>query len=97
MRIFVQRQIFFFENEHGEAVTVNGDRYRAMLKEFLFTEIEEGIGNIWFQQEGATCNTAAELMLFGQLEVVIRHRWTISWGELSKITVTPISQRQLTL
>ena len=38
---------FFFENEHGEAVTVNGDRYRAMLNEFLFTNIvEEVIGNI---------------------------------------------------
>ena len=41
---------FFFENEQGEDVTVNGDRYRAMLNEFLFTKIEEeDIGNIWFQ------------------------------------------------
>ena len=41
---------FFFENEQGEAVTVNGDRYRAMWNEFLFTKIEEqDIGNIWFQ------------------------------------------------
>ena len=31
----------FFENEQGEAVTINGDRYRAMLNEFLFTNIEE--------------------------------------------------------
>ena len=28
---------FSFENEQGKAVTVNGDRYRAMLNEFLFT------------------------------------------------------------
>ena len=28
--------LFFFENEQGEAVTVNGDRYRAMLNEFFF-------------------------------------------------------------
>ena len=43
---------FFFENEQGESVTVNGDRYRAMLNEFLFTKIEEDdIGNIWFQQD----------------------------------------------
>ena len=41
---------FFFENEQGETVTVNGDRYWAMLKEFLFTKIEEDdTGNIWFQ------------------------------------------------
>ena len=38
----------FIENELGEAVTVNGDRYWAMLNEFLFTKIEaEDIGNIW--------------------------------------------------
>ena len=31
-------------------ITVNGDRYRAMLNELLFTNIkEEDIGNIWFQ------------------------------------------------
>ena len=28
---------FFFENEKGEAVAVNGDRYWAMLNKFLFT------------------------------------------------------------
>ena len=50
---------FFFENKQVEAVTVNGDRYRAMLNEFLFTKIEEeDTGNIWFQQDSATCHTA---------------------------------------
>ena len=30
-----------------------------MLNEFWFTKIEEeDIGNIWFQQNGATCHTA---------------------------------------
>ena len=30
-----------------------------MLNEFLFTKIEkEDIGNIWFQQDGATCHVA---------------------------------------
>ena len=49
---------FFFENEQGEAVTKN-DRNRAMLNEFFFTKIEEeGIGNIWFQQDGTMCHTA---------------------------------------
>ena len=44
---FVSFLAFFFENEQGEAVTVNGDPYRAML-----TKIEEeDIGNIWFQQD----------------------------------------------
>ena len=40
-------------------VTVNGDRYRAMLNELLFIKIEEQyIGNICFQQDAATCHTA---------------------------------------
>ena len=54
---------FFFENEQEEAVTVNGDRYRVMLNEFLFTKIEEeDIGNIWHQQDGATCHTAEAIL-----------------------------------
>ena len=46
-----------------EAVTVNGGRYWAMLNEFLFTKIEEeDIGNICFQQKGATCHTAEAIL-----------------------------------
>ena len=33
----------FFENEQGEFVTVNGDRYRAMLNEFLFPKMKRRI------------------------------------------------------
>ena len=50
MQILIQRS-----KEQGEAVTVNGDRYWAMLNEFLFTKIEEeDIGNICFTQECAS-------------------------------------------
>ena len=49
-----------------------------MLYEFLFTKIEEeNIGNLCFQQDGATCHTAeatldaAELMSFGYLRAAI--------------------------
>ena len=34
---------FFIENEQGETVTVNGDRYRPMLNEFLFTKLKRRI------------------------------------------------------
>ena len=54
---------FFFENEQVEAVTVNGDRYRAMLNEILFSKIEEkDIANIWFQQNDATCHTVEAIL-----------------------------------
>ena len=50
---------FFFANVQEQAVTVNGNHYREIFNEFLFTKIkEEDIGNIWFQQNGATCRTA---------------------------------------
>ena len=50
---------FFFQIKEGEAVTVNSDRYRSMLNEFMFTRIEEeDISNIWFQQDGVTGHTA---------------------------------------
>ena len=74
---------FFFENEQEEAVTVNGDRYRAMLNEFLFTKIEEkDIGNIWFQQGRATCHTAEATLdvLHAVFEDrIISHRADVVW------------------
>ena len=30
---------FYFENEQGKAIRVNGDRYPVVLNEFLFTKI----------------------------------------------------------
>ena len=44
---------FFFENEQRASVTVNGERCRDRLNEFLFPKIEEDdIDDIWFQQVG---------------------------------------------
>ena len=61
---------FFFENEQGEAVTVNGDRYRAMLGEFLFTKIEEeNIGNFCFRQlPSMFCALFLKIALFIKIE-----------------------------
>ncbi len=43
---------YFFKNDAGENVTVNGDRYRAMITDYLMPEIEaRDLGDIWFQQE----------------------------------------------
>ena len=42
---------------------VSGNRYRAILNEFLFTKIEEqDNGNIWFQQDGTTCHIAEAIL-----------------------------------
>ncbi|GFT49559.1 DUF4817 domain-containing protein [Trichonephila clavipes] len=40
-------------------VTVNGDRYRAIITNFFIFELNNhDVQKLWFQQEGATCHTA---------------------------------------
>ena len=44
-----------FFKKAGENVSVNDDRYRAMITDFLLPEIEaRHLGDIWFQQGVAT-------------------------------------------
>ncbi|GFW43328.1 uncharacterized protein TNCV_2923761 [Trichonephila clavipes] len=50
---------YFFKNDEGHNVTVNGDRYRAMVTNFFIPELNShDIQELWFQQDGATCHTA---------------------------------------
>ncbi|GFU64251.1 DUF4817 domain-containing protein [Trichonephila clavipes] len=50
---------YFFKNDEGHNVTVNGDRYRAMITNFFIPELNNhDIQGLWFQQNGATCHTA---------------------------------------
>lgn len=54
---------YFFKNEANRAVTVNGARYRAMISDFFLPELQaRDVGDIWFQQDGATAHTARETM-----------------------------------
>ena len=48
-----------FLRKWGNAVTVNGERYRAMLTNFLWPKIDAmNVDDLWFQQDGATCHTS---------------------------------------
>ncbi|GFX38123.1 transposable element Tc3 transposase [Trichonephila clavipes] len=50
---------YFFKNDEGHNVTVNGDRYRAMITSFFIPELNNpDVQELWFQQHGATCHTA---------------------------------------
>ena len=56
-----------------------------MLNEFLFTKIEEeDIENIWFQQDGTTCNTAEATLdvLHPVLKIALSAAELISFGHL---------------
>ena len=50
---------YFFEDEGGATVTVNGDTYRTMKTNFLVPTLDGiDVDNVWFQQDGATCHTS---------------------------------------
>ncbi|GFU13831.1 putative DD41D transposase [Trichonephila clavipes] len=50
---------YFFKNDEGHNVTVNGDRYRAMITNLVIPELNNhDVQELWFQQDGATCHTA---------------------------------------
>lgn len=54
---------YFFEDAAGNAITVTGERYRTMLRKFLIPSLDElGLEHIWFQQDGATAQTARDTM-----------------------------------
>ncbi|GFU07066.1 uncharacterized protein TNCV_2993191, partial [Trichonephila clavipes] len=50
---------YFFKNDEGHNVTVNGDQYRATITNFFIPELNNhDVQELWFQQDGATCHTA---------------------------------------
>lgn len=52
---------YFFENDAAVSVTVNGLRYRKMITDFFWPEVEgKDTENFYFQQDGATCHTNRE-------------------------------------
>lgn len=56
-------QTYFFENKGGNTITINGARFGAMLRDFMFLEvIENDLSHFWFQQDGATARTRLDSM-----------------------------------
>ncbi|GFW13140.1 putative DD41D transposase [Trichonephila clavipes] len=50
---------YFFKNDEGHNVTVNGDGHRAMITNFFIPELNDhDVQELWFQQDGITCHTA---------------------------------------
>ena len=71
---------YFFQDEDGNALTVNGERYRAMLENFLFPELDN-TQEMWFQQDGATSHTARETM--NLLRTVFGNRIVSRFGNVN--------------
>ncbi|CAK9810854.1 Transposable element Tc3 transposase [Anthophora plagiata] len=84
---------YFFDNDVGNAVTVTGIRYRDMITNFLWKELNGmDLEDIFFQQDGATCHTAAETMQLFQTKFygrVISRHGDVNWPPRS-CTLTPL-------
>ena len=52
---------YFFKNEAGVAVWVNGLRYWTMINEFLWPELKDiDVVDVYLQQDDATCHTSCK-------------------------------------
>ena len=100
--------LFFFKNEQGQAVTLNGDRFfsqklkRRTLASFDFNSTalratQPKLHLMFRVLFLKIAFSAAELISFDHLGTAIWDRWPIICGLPSKTSVTPTSQRQLTL
>ncbi|GFV64963.1 DUF4817 domain-containing protein [Trichonephila clavipes] len=82
---------YFFKNDEGHNVTVNGDRYRAMITNFFIPELNNhDVQELWFQPDGATCHTARATIdllkdTFG--DRLISRFGPVNWTVNSGITV----------
>ena len=74
---------YFFVDENDRHVTVNGERYRAMLEDYLWPELDElDIHDMWFQQDSITSHTARVIidLLNGKFgERVISRNGPVEW------------------
>ena len=85
---------FFFEDENGNCVTVNSDRYKVMLEQFLFPKLKEMkmSRGVWFQQDGATAHTAKQCLtsLRGQFKCrLISRLGDVPWPPRSPDLTVP--------
>jgi hypothetical protein len=84
---------YFFENNEGETVTVNAQRYRTMLTDFLWPILDEmDVGDVYFQQDGATSHTSGETIALLRQRFpgrVISRRGDINWPPRS-CDLTPL-------
>ena len=85
---------YFFKIEAGHNITVNGERYRAIINDFFVPDLDDvDVDDLWFQQDGATYHTANEKdnylkKTFG--ERIISRRGSMAWPPRS-CDLTPLN------
>ena len=75
------------ENDQDRQVTVNGNRYRSMITEYFWSQLDDmDLEDMWFQQDGATSHTANVTinLLDTQFVIVLSHEMVQSVGRLGR-------------
>lgn len=55
--------LYLFEDDADNTLTLNDERNRNMITEFLWLAlVGMDLDEMWFQQDGVTCHTARETM-----------------------------------
>lgn len=84
---------YFFVDDNDRHVTVNGQRYRAMITDYFWPELEDmDLDDMWFQQDGATSHTAhatIDLLKSKYGERVISRHGPVDWPPRS-CDLTPL-------
>jgi hypothetical protein len=86
---------YFFEDEEGRTVTVNAERYTAMLETFLRNELNlRQLNSLWFQQDGATTTDSARISITVLRELfpgrLISRFGDINWPACSPDLLAPV-------
>ena len=84
---------YFFVDDANRHVTVNGERYRTMIRDYFWPQLDDmDLDNMWFQQDGATCHTAhvtIDLLKSKFDERVISRNGPVDWPPRS-CDLTPL-------
>lgn len=84
---------YFFKDGAGRRVTVNGERYRGMIRDYFVQNLDGlDVEEMWFQQDGATCHTSGVTIdllkeTFG--ERIISRNGPVNWPPRS-CDLTPL-------
>ena len=100
--------LVFFENERGDAITVNGDRYRAMLNEFYSQKLKRRVlATFGFNRKALRttqpklhsmfCTLCLKITLSAAELMSFGHLGAAIWHRWTIICGMPTSQTQLTL
>ena len=63
--------LYFFSDGQDGHVSVNGNRYRSMIKYYFWSQLDMDLEDMWFQQDGATSHTANVYSIFSVINYKI--------------------------